>query len=311
MEKTIKDYKSLNSTFKTKAIIHFGTGLGFFSEFNSMVFIMLECLKSKYQFILYSDDAHFALGNGWNEFFEPFSPQVHNKFHHYFNRRYLTNSKYRRLLTTGEWIYKVCTNNLLTHDLFYKSRTVSFQESKFNIPELNINGNCKSACGIICRMIYRFNEQYQLKIKEIINKLALPHDYVSFHIRSGDKITERDLIGPDKYIERIQKMTAYRHIFVATDDYSNIEYLKNKYPQYTYYTLTPDNKRGYNQNSFNNIKDKKSIQNDMLELFATIEILRNSEICIGTYGSNIGMFLGMIMEDKKFVSLDYNNWLIL
>lgn len=311
MERNIEKYKQLNASYTTKAVIHFGTGLGFFSEFNSMVFMVLECLKSKYQFVLYSDDAHFALGNGWNEFFEPFSPQVHNKFHHFFNRRYFINSKYRKLLTTAECVYKLCTNNLLTHDLFYKSRTVSFQESFFYIPELEINGNCKSACGTICRMIYKFNDKYQLKINEIINKLALPQDYVSFHIRSGDKITERELIGPDKYVERIQGLTTCNHIFVATDDYSNIEYLKSKYPQYIYHTLTPIHKRGYDQNSFNNIKDKKSIQDDMLELFATIEILRNSKICIGTYGSNIGMFLGMMMDDDRFISLDYNNWIIL
>ena len=76
----IELYKRLNESYSRKLIHHFGTGNGFYSELNSLLFSVLFCLQNKLRLELYSKDAPFCFGNGWNEYFEPFCPEFKNDF---------------------------------------------------------------------------------------------------------------------------------------------------------------------------------------------------------------------------------------
>ena len=49
-------------------------------------------------------------------------------------------------------------------------------------------------------------------------------------------------------------------------------------------------------------------QNKMIKLFASIEILSNSKLCVGTFTTNPGLFLGMKMEEKSFHSVQKKSW---
>ena len=47
------------------------------------------------------------------------------------------------------------------------------------------------------------------------------------------------------------------------------------------------------------------------QLTATqIEIIKKSDLFIGTYSTNIGMFLGLSMPANKIYALDYENWVV-
>ena len=41
-----------------------------------------------------------------------------------------------------------------------------------------------------------------------------------------------------------------------------------------------------------------------------MEILRASELFIGTFSSNMGMFLGMCMEKERVYGVDFDEWLL-
>ncbi len=45
-----------------------------------------------------------------------------------------------------------------------------------------------------------------------------------------------------------------------------------------------------------------------IKLFSSIEIIRKSELFIGTYTTNVGLFLGMIMPYHKVISVQKKEW---
>jgi len=75
---TIETYRQLNESYPKKLIHHFGTGNGFYSELNSLLFSTLFCLQNKLRLEIYSKDAPFTFNNGWTEYFEPFCPEYKN-----------------------------------------------------------------------------------------------------------------------------------------------------------------------------------------------------------------------------------------
>ena len=100
-----------------------------------------------------------------------------------------------------------------------------------------------------------------------------------------------------------------RKAFVSTDDYGVIEELKKNYPQWYFYSLTEPSERGYFYSEFQS-QDKESKKKDLIKLFASMEILRASELFIGTFSSNMGMFLGMCMEKERVYGVDFDEWLL-
>lgn len=82
----LNKYKELNESYKPILVYHVGIDAGFFSEFNDLIFMILYCLEHKIQFKLYSDDANFGIEKGWQDYFEPFCEEVHERFHRIYNR---------------------------------------------------------------------------------------------------------------------------------------------------------------------------------------------------------------------------------
>jgi hypothetical protein len=128
-------------------------------------------------------------------------------------------------------------------------------------------------------------------------------------VRRGDKSIECDNVDLDRYFYLLNKSSVEKNIFISTDDYSVVESLKNDYPAYNYFTLCPATRYGYFQNKFDNLC-ANDVKVEMYELFASIEILCNSDMFIGTFKSNIGMYLGMRLDFPKVKSVDLENWRI-
>lgn len=306
MENKLAIYRSLNESYKEKFIYHFGTGLGFYSEFNSLLFAVLYCLKNKYQFVLYSKDAQFAFGNGWNEFFEDFCPEFNNNFvGKCIGRDYISNSK-KNIICHA---YKLLSGNRILNDTYWFCRSSWFEKETFDIPELGIKGGIKEALKVIIPIVYRFNDKYTSLIREFINNVGLPMDYVSFHVRGGDKITERDLITPQTYLELSAKKNDCRNAFVFTDDYSLYLQLKDANPEWNIYTSAFEYETGF-VNSHFLAKSHDQLQNELVKIFASVEIILKSELFIGTYSSNPGLFIGML-KDNQMIGLDNERWYII
>lgn len=302
----IEIYKQLNESYHRKFIHHLGTGNGFFSELNSMLFSVLFCLQNKLRFELYSKDAYFTFGNGWNEYFERFCPEFKNDYiGKRISREYISNNHNNHIC----YLYKILTKSVLLNDIYWYCRSGWFEHCHFDIPELGINGDIRQAMKVIIPIVYRFNPRYKADIQNEIIKTGLPDHYFSLHIRAGDKKTERQLITPQSYLEKAKKRTDCKHVFISTDDYRIFEQLRDANSDYTFYTTTSSEEKGYDQDmAIHSLNE--NIRRNLVELFASIEIFLHSELFIGTYSSNPGLFVGMQIDDKM-IGMDYDRWLII
>lgn len=299
-------YKQLNESYKRKLIHHFGTGNGFYSELNSLLFSTLFCLQNKLRLELYSKDATFTFGNGWAEYFEPFCPEFKNDYiGKRISRDYINNHRDKHIC----YLYKIFTRNDILNDIYWYCRSGWFEHSHFCVPELGIDGDIRQAMKVIIPIVYRFNDKYTAIIDKFIEDLKLPDEYISLHVRGGDKVTERELIKPQDYLEKAKLHSDCRNIFVATDDYRIFEQLRDNNPKYSFFTSTSPEDKGNNTEVFFTTP-QDNIRRNLVEMFSSIEIFLKSDIFIGTYSSNPGLFVGML-ADEKMIGMDYDQWLIL
>ena len=304
-----KKYNKINESYN-EVCIYLGIGAGFFSEFNNLILAILYCLVNKIKFKLYLVNAKgFPNNKGFEEFFMPFCKELiydaDTEFNNIFN---FPKNEVEVLLPAMKEKYGINYFVYFNSYMFNKMRNNDFRDSHFKIKELGIDGDFRHAFGIIAKNIFRFNNETKKEIYKLIESLKLPKKYIGFHIRAGDKITEAELIKPEKYIESLKKHSDIKDIFISTDDYSIVEKLKNQYGnKYNIYTLTNKKELGYNQYDFE-MSNKNEKYNHLIEFFASIEILLNSELCFGSYTSNPSIFLGAVLGKEKFIevnSLDF------
>lgn len=299
----LNKYNALNNSFKRKVIFFVGCDAGFFSEFNNMVLAMLYCLKEKIKFSIYSDKATFAYKEGWNDFFLPFCEETRLKFHKKYNTRFPNNNK----LLKKFLLKKLYRFDYFTCDIWNDFREGNFRNEILDIPELEVNGSIRESSRKIIDMIWRYQPNVKKEISDIISKLNLPSEYVGFHIRGGDKFQECEIQAVDAYIDKASKLTDIKNAFVLTDDYRVILSLRKNYPDWKFYTICQEDERGYFHDEFIQ-RDKEYKRSKIINLLASMDILKNSQVFIGTFSSNIGMFLGMCMDKDKCFGIDFDEW---
>lgn len=312
-ENNLRKYLRLNNNFKQSLTYKWGDA-GFYSEFNNMILCMLWCLQNRVKFSVYSKDYFSFNGIGYKYVFKESIPESKNNIiNRYINSRALragnfgTRSDVHYRLAA---LYKAFSGNYLLSDVFQTARTMWFRKTEFDIPELNIKGDILSACQTLIQMVYQFNDYFENKIQTMISTLDIPENYIGIHIRGGDKIIERALLGVDEYIEKAKQITTIRNAFIMTDNYLLYEEIKNKYSDWSFFTLTFPYERGYDNNkSIKMPSEQKELE--LVKVFSSLRILSKSDAFIGTVSSNPGMFLGMIMPQDKVYYIDSPEWIIL
>ncbi|MCQ2301571.1 MAG: hypothetical protein MJZ94_02965 [Bacteroidales bacterium] len=284
---------------KQKLIFHVGHSVGFYSELNNMILAILYCQRHNIDFELYSKDANFGQGKGWTDFFLPFCKETKWDGHHYINQRYENPKGGKRKLLMD--FYKFThPHTYLTPDLWNDFRHIDLTEMS--------SKEVRDATKPIVNEIYRFNKQTQAEIEDLMNSINIDEPYIGFHIRGGDKCTETNLLNVNAYIDKAESLTTLRKAFVSSDDYRNIELIRELYPYWSFVTLTEEDSHGYQQNKYNiSSADKK--HHNLINMFASMEYLRKAELTFCTFSSNVGLFLGMCMGDKA-IGVDFKKWMI-
>ncbi|MDL2322747.1 hypothetical protein LJC52_02050 [Bacteroidales bacterium OttesenSCG-928-A17] len=309
MSDFLDKYRRLNTSFESRLIFHVGVNAGFFSEFNNMVLAILYCLDNKIQFCLYSADANFSYEEGWNDYFLPFCPESKDPFHSRYNKRFHHHTLIRKLNPAYYLSKKKEKYDYLTFELWYKFRDRENENKHYDIPELGISGNLRTACRQIIDKIWKYNEQTETEINQQKAPLLLPKKYIGMHIRSGDKFVESNLLNIDVYFRKLKEISPIKDVFVLTDNYEIIHDINTHYPDYTVYTLCGEEERGYFHKEFHK-RDKTQVKNAHLKLFASVDLLSNADYFIGTLSSNPGMYLGMRMPEENVFSVDLAEWQI-
>lgn len=300
-------YRSINDSFNKQLVFHLGAEAGFYSEFNNMVSAVLFCLKYEYKFILYSTDANFGHKQGWRDYFVPFCPETRFFIHKYLNTR-INKPQLSKKQRAIRKIYRILNpNTYFTYELWNKFYSREFDNEFFDIPALGIRGDLREASAKIVEMIYRFNNSTLKDINKLVESIEIPQRYISMQIRRGDKKMEFDFLPVDEYFKTACTLTDCRDLFVLTDDYETLNNIKCNYSDWTIYSLTEKNEKGYVHDDFvklNSLEKRKKI----VKLMASLEIIRKSDLFIGTFTANTGLFAGISMPPEKVVSLQKKSW---
>lgn len=300
-------YKEVNNSFKDKCIFKIGESQGFFSELNNMIFTILYCLENKMQFILTSVNANFAPKNGWEEFFLPFCEQnydkIHTKGHNVRLKGDIQKSIRRKFIVF--W-YKLFKNTKLTQDIFNKV-SPDYYNRYINIPELNLKGQTYDIAKPIAEMVWRFNLKTKTEIDKIMKDLNLPDKYIGMQLRRGDKktIEQRLEANPDEFMKKLPKLSNIKDILILCDDYNDLKYLQDNYPDYKFYSICKETDHGYVNTDFQNLSWEKRYKKT-LELLAIIDAMLKAELFLGSAIANPQLFVKMIIGKEKFFLIEEN-----
>lgn len=306
----VKRYKEINNSFEKIMVYHLGIDAGFFTEYTYMLNAMLFCLQHKIQFRLYSDDANFRSDKGWADYFLPFCDEVHDKFHHKYNKHRLPS--WEKIIKEKNWgIIKwklKCSYLNLRGDLAafvcYKRKVFLNHHIKFNtntrffVPELGIDGGYLEAFKVMVGITWRLNDNVKDNVYRLINDLHLSDDYVGCQIRGGDKITETKLLSPAFYYQVLNKKKCLsKDVFVLTDDNRIFEMLQKEYPKVHWMTLCTSDEKGYVNSSFSNKGGELKLQ-QMTRFIASMEILMKASLFIGSITAGPSHFLLKLFYPK-------------
>lgn len=306
-------YQAVNRRFRKKLVFHVGASAGFFSQYNNMIMAMLFCLVHEIRFVLYSADAKFGYDKGWEDWFLPFAPESRLRFHSLFNYRTKLEKQNESWRQMGLWprlVRRVSRTDYMTYELFDEIRAEAKSGRWYSVPELGIEGQVREAGSRLVGLTWRFNERTTASIREIVESLNLPREYVGIHIRGGDKALEGPLVGAEAYLRKAEEVTPLRTAFIATDDYTNVETLRRNAPDWEFITLCRKDERGYNHDAFKRDVGKADRRQLILILLATMEVLRQARPFVGAFNSNFGTFLGMAMDPHHCIGVDAANWYV-
>lgn len=299
----IKRYNEINGSFNKRLIYHVGSYAGFHSEVDAMMQIILYCYKHQIKFILYADDANFAGGHGWKEFFEPFVEENHNPLNQKFNiRHYSSNPIFSIFEKVGAYILKKKEKvDYLTQDVFRTAIAKKISTTEvIDWKEFDINGPTFYEFGKIADFALRYNEKTKIEVSKIINSLNLPESFYSVQLRGGDKLGEKGVVNNIKtVVNRINNYcNTIDNIFVFSDDYRYVEEITKLLPNTTIYTLCDPNDKGYDNVKFNKT-DWSYKRNKMVNLFAMIDVCFKSKVHFGNATSCINNYISSIRPNNE------------
>ncbi len=313
LETKKKEYRRMNEAFRKRLIFHVGFGGGLYSELDSMMEFMLFCYQHRIRFELYADDANFSKpgGMGWEELFEPFCPINHDPLNRKANYRptdYLSQIRPHRLWTKGYYYPRKLKRrtgaDYLTQDVWCMCISDEFKKSEIIWPLFGMDGTCETEFAKLSSVAICPKPEIRRQMDELIAGLNLPEHYISMQVRGGDKYLEYDeLVEADAFIEKVgQLKLETKNVFVFTDDYRNVTYLKEKCPQWNIMTLTREDERGYFNSEFNQ-QDWEFRKANLIKLLAIIEVCVKADLHIGSNQSCVDMYLRSMKGERSYVVL--------
>jgi len=304
-------YSKLNESFTDICIYRIGNHAGFFSEINNMIMAMIYCLENNKRFKLYSTNGLYC-NDVWLDFFEHFTAHTTHPFHKEYNGREFKIVKKANF-------DKPETNNIrkyledefpeqevyLTQNVWPIIRNHKIYTPHYQVKSAFVNGNIIHAGYEIIKSIWRINRRTVKEVVSIKRSVNIPTPYAGIHIRRGDKSREAKFKPLDHYLKKIDHATNQENypVFIATDDQRVITEVKKINPRRPVYHFNfPDN-NGFDMDKFS-VFDSQQQRNGIIQLLAEVEMLVEANLFVGTFTSNVGMFVGMARDAREIYGVD-------
>lgn len=297
-----------------KKIIYCLTKRGLFSELSNLALAKLYSDNYGYKLIVNTRIWNVRIRDGMADYFRCKISETHSIFSAqdkiytkeapwigkiYYNPIEFCSYYGMRLLNA---IYMLlCPFSRLSKDIFSEMRSITFInqfESK----------TFRNEFSQAFKSIYIYNDESEAYIAKRRKDLGINGDYISVHVRRGDKITSGEMsdINLDVYLNKIcQKLYVSHSLYVATDDYRVVSYFEEKLKDHNVKVFFNENNKqmGFDERNFNNMS-KSDIKKNVLNMLFDMDMLIHSNYFIGTYSSNIGRLVPLFIGFGNCYSVD-------
>ena len=297
-----------------KKIIYSLTHRGLYSELVNLALAKVYSDKYNYRLMVNSRNWNSKIDNGLSDWFIPYFEETHSILT--YQEKIYNNEKpwigkiyYNPSAFWGYWrerlynkIFKFFNPTaLLSKESFQRMHSGDFL-SQYS------EGELLNAVSNSFKKFYKYNALTQNNISEKKQYINIPDNYISIHIRRGDKIVtgEMEDINLNIYVDAIRK---YRYIsnniYIATDDVTVISYISKKLSDIDikiYYNK--ENKlKGFDEKTYN-LKSDSVRRDEVLNMLFDMDMMINSSFFIGTFSSNVGCVVAMYLGLDKCHSID-------
>ncbi len=297
-----------------KKIIYSLTHRGLYSELVNLALAKVYADKYNYRLLVNSRNWNSKIDNGLSDWFIPYFEETHSILT--YQEKIYNNEKpwigkiyYNPPAFWGYWrerlynkIYKIFNpTTLLSKDTFQKMHSEVFL-SKYSESEL------LNAVSSSFKKFYNFNALTQNNISEKKQSINIPDNYISVHIRRGDKIVtgEMEDINLNIYANAIRKYSYIsNNIYIATDDVTVISYISKKLndTDIKIYYNKENKLKGFDEKTYN-LKSDSVRRDEVLNMLFDMDMMINSSFFIGTFSSNVGCVVAMYLGLDKCHSID-------
>ena len=297
-----------------KKIIYSLTHRGLYSELVNLALAKVYSDKYNYRLMVNSRNWNSKIDNGLSDWFIPYFEETHSILT--YQEKIYNNEKpwigkiyYNPSAFWGYWrerlynkIFKFFNPTaLLSKESFQRMHSGDFL-SQYS------EGELLNAVSNSFKKFYKYNALTQNSISEKKQYINIPDNYISIHIRRGDKIVtgEMEDINLNIYVDAIRKYSYIsNNIYIATDDVTVISYISKKLSDTDikiYYNK--DNKlKGFDEKTYN-LKSDSVRRDEVLNMLFDMDMMINSSFFIGTFSSNVGCVVAMYLGLDKCHSID-------
>ena len=297
-----------------KKIIYSLTHRGLYSELVNLALAKVYADKYNYRLLVNSRNWNSKIDNGLSDWFIPYFEETHSILT--YQEKIYNNEKpwigkiyYNPSAFWGYWrerlynkIFKFFNPTaLLSKESFQRMHSGDFL-SQYS------EGELLNAVSNSFKKFYKYNALTQNNISEKKQYINIPDNYISIHIRRGDKIVtgEMEDIDLNIYADAIRKYSYIsNNIYIATDDVTVISYISKKLSDIDikiYYNK--ENKlKGFDEKTYN-LKSDSVRRDEVLNMLFDMDMMINSSFFIGTFSSNVGCVVAMYLGLDKCHSID-------
>ena len=297
-----------------KIIIYSLTHRGLYSELVNLALAKVYADKYNYRLLVNSRNWNSKIDNGLSDWFIPYFEETHSILT--YQEKIYNNEKpwigkiyYNPSAFWGYWrerlynkIFKFFNPTaLLSKESFQRMHSGDFL-SQYS------EGELLNAVSNSFKKFYNYNALTQNNISEKKQYINIPDNYISVHIRRGDKIVtgEMEDINLNIYVDAIRKYSYIsNNIYIATDDVTVISYISKKLSDIDikiYYNK--ENKlKGFDEKTYN-LKSDSVRRDEVLNMLFDMDMMINSSFFIGTFSSNVGCVVAMYLGLDKCHSID-------
>ena len=297
-----------------KIIIYSLTHRGLYSELVNLALAKVYADKYNYRLLVNSRNWNSKIDNGLSDWFIPYFEETHSILT--YQEKIYNNEKpwigkiyYNPSAFWGYWrerlynkIFKFFNPTaLLSKESFQRMHSGDFL-SQYS------EGELLNAVSNSFKKFYKYNALTQNSISEKKQYINIPDNYISVHIRRGDKIVtgEMEDIDLNIYADTIRKYSYIsNNIYIATDDVTVISYISKKLSDIdTNIYYNKENKlKGFDEKTYN-LKSDSVRRDEVLNMLFDMDMMINSSFFIGTFSSNVGCVVAMYLGLDKCHSID-------